>query len=178
MPSVLSTVFDYDIIHGRVPVEHTDYIIDTLGNTVPQTVQVYPEYSSMETSSIASPLFAASSEGYEAMLIGKTLFLKSPTATVSEGHYDGGVTTFMHWKKVDLPVSLNNFRNSFKSLTDEEFYNDLLEIFATIEEELSSRASAQNADLISNVRAIISNNFMTNGHLITLDEFIAKYKSI
>ena len=112
------------------------------------------------------------------MLIGKTLFLKSPTATVSEGHYDGGVTTFMHWKKVDLPVSLNNFRNSFKSLTDEEFYNDLLEIFATIEEELSSRASAQNADLISNVRAIISNNFMTNGHLITLDEFIAKYKSI
>ena len=178
MPSVLSTVFDYDIIHGRVPVEHTDYIIDTLGNTVPQTVQVYPEYSSMETSSIASPLFAASSEGYEAMLIGKTLFLKSPTATVSEGHYDGGVTTFMHWKKVDLPVSLNNFRNSFKSLTDEEFYNDLLEIFATIEEELSSKASAQNADLISNVRAIISNNFMTNGHLITLDEFIAKYKSI
>ena len=178
MPSELATVFDYDIIHGRVSVEHTDYIIDASGNVVPQTVQVYPEYSSMETSSAASPLFAASSDGYEAMLIGKTLFLKSPTATASEGQYDGEVTTFMHWKKVDLPVSLNDFRNSFKSLTDEEFYDDILEIFATIEDELSNRSNTQNAGLTSSISAIISNNFMTNGHLITLDEFTAKYESI
>ena len=141
MPSVLSTVFDYDIIHGRVSTEHTDYIIDALGNTIPKTFKAYPEYSIMETNSAASPLFAASSEGYEAMLIGKTLFLKSPTATVSEGKYDGGVTTFMHWKKVDLPVSLNDFRNSFNSLTDEEFYDSLLEIFATINEDVNSSYS-------------------------------------
>ena len=178
MPSVLSTVFDYDIIHGRVSTEHTDYIIDALGNTIPKTFKAYPEYSIMETNSAASPLFAASSEGYEAMLIGKTLFLKSPTATVSEGKYDGGVTTFMHWKKVDLPVSLNDFRNSFNSLTDEEFYDSLLEIFATINEELSGKNNTQNAGLISSIKAIISNNFMASGHLITLDEFTTKYKSV
>lgn len=180
MASVKATVFDHDIIHGQVSIEHTDYMLNDSGETVPQTFDVYPEYSSIETNSAASPLFAASKSGYEAMLIGKTLFLKSPTATVSESkasgyEYDGGTTTFMHWKKVDLPVSFNKFRNSFKTVSDEEFYAGMTEVFKTIDEELSERNSAQNSDLISYIRGLISENFMVEGELITLNKFTSDH---
>jgi hypothetical protein len=149
--SIEASVFGRDVIHAKVQSSWTDFpytigatsVTSNSGTIINPTHKYYAEAKYFSVEDSVSPLYASSDTGYEAMIKGSTLFVKSPTETVSNGAYSGTNTTFFHWKAASLPTVSDNFRSLFDSLPDDEFYDQANEIIQnyvsyTIEEPTST----------------------------------------
>lgn len=114
--SIESRVLSKDVVHSDIVETWTDF------NTT-NTHTYYPEGETFTVTTSLQPVFTVdNSTGYQALVKGDYIFIKAPISTVDEtGEYDGGQTSFLHWKAAKLPAALDVSYASLFSMTPEMF---------------------------------------------------------
>lgn len=121
-------------------------------------------------------LMTKSDDGYVARVVDNKLYVKSPTAKVSDADsYTGEVTGSKHWKKASLPDYVNTFRQSFYEMNDASFYQNIQILYNTVLNDATNLGADSWDDYRTAVCEIVRDNFAEDGTFEQHDDYSVSF---